>query len=107
MYSSRMAIGLLLAAAAAHAQSPVPPASAPPAAGGTPPALQYRSAFDGYRPNPQIEVESWSRANDVAAAIGGHVGLMKRDATPATPAKPAPSAATPASSPSGSAPTRP
>jgi len=108
-----MAFGLLFAAAAAHGQLPAPFASAPPAAGSTPATLQYRSAFDGYRPNPQIEIESWSRANDEAAAIGGHIGLMKHDATPAMPtkhtmpAKPAPSAATSASSPAGPVATKP
>lgn len=70
---------------AAHAQ----PASAPAAASGDgarPIAVApYRSAFEGFRPWRDEELQDWRRVNDEMKQLGGHNGHLR--APPA--AKPA------------------
>jgi hypothetical protein len=39
-------------------------------------ALEYRSAFAGYRPHREEEVADWRAVNDEVARIGGHVGIL-------------------------------
>ncbi|MDM0074492.1 hypothetical protein QTH90_08870 [Variovorax sp. J2P1-59] len=58
-----------LAVGAAVAQSPSTPAST--GVGGTPPALTYRSALDGYRPFADEKPIPWKVANDTAYNRGG------------------------------------
>ena len=36
------------------------------------PALEYRSAFDGYRGFKEQELKDWRGANDEVGAAGGH-----------------------------------
>ncbi len=62
------------------------PAAAAPAS--TRPALQYQSAFAGFRAYVDIEPIAWKKANDEAAAIGGPLGQMARDAHPGAVARP-------------------
>jgi hypothetical protein len=62
----------LLLAGAAAAQSagrmnPADPqASVPP--------VEYRSAFEGYRPFAEEDLRDWRKSNDAVGAAGGHAG---------------------------------
>ena len=38
------------------------------------PPVQYRSAFEGYRPFVEQELSDWRKANDEVGAAGGHAG---------------------------------
>lgn len=38
------------------------------------PAVEYRSAFAGYRPYSDPEVARWRELNEEAGRLGGHVG---------------------------------
>ena len=38
------------------------------------PAVTYRSAFEGYRPFAEQELQDWRKANDEVGAAGGHAG---------------------------------
>ena len=38
------------------------------------PPVQYRSAFEGYRPFADQELSDWRKANDEVGAAGGHAG---------------------------------
>ena len=63
MHWSRLLTGaFVVAAVAAHAQSP-----APLMAGGSATKLQYESAFTGYRPFAEAALLPWKRANSDAA----------------------------------------
>jgi hypothetical protein len=48
------------------------------------PPVEYRSAFDGYRPFVEPELRDWRRANEEVGAARGHGG---RNSEP-QPAKP-------------------
>ncbi len=79
MFLSRpLGAALVAAATAAHAQSPGSPAGASPA-----PQIRYESAFTDYRPYADVEIDSWKKANGVAAALGGHMGHVRREVMPA------------------------
>jgi hypothetical protein len=38
------------------------------------PPIEYRSAFEGYRPFTDQEAGDWRRANEEVGAAGGHAG---------------------------------
>ena len=38
------------------------------------PPLEYRSAFEGYRPFTDQELANWRRSNEEVGAAGGHAG---------------------------------
>ena len=57
--------------ASAAAASSVPGRADPTNANATIAALIYRSAFEGYRPNVEVEVGPWKDANDNVGRIGG------------------------------------
>jgi hypothetical protein len=38
------------------------------------PAVEYRSAFEGFRPFREEELQDWRGANDEVGAAGGHGG---------------------------------
>ena len=67
-----IAVPALLLAGTAAAQSagrenPLDPrAKAPP--------VEFRSAFEGYRPFAEQEMRDWRGANDEVGAAGGHAG---------------------------------
>ena len=42
------------------------------------PLIPYRSAFDSYRRLEEARPTPWREANDEAARIGGHVGILRR-----------------------------
>lgn len=84
----------LLAALPVSGQQAATPGQ-PAGAGATPPA--YRSVFDGYRPWRDTEPLSWRKANDDAAALGGHMGHVRGmvERAPAAPTTAVPPASKP------------
>lgn len=46
------------------------------------PPSNYRSAFEGYRSLEEPRPIAWREANDEAARIGGHVGVLRGKAEP-------------------------
>lgn len=46
----------------------------PPDAAAKAPAVEYRSALEGYRRFADQDVGNWRRANDEVGAAGGHAG---------------------------------
>jgi hypothetical protein len=64
-----------LAAGTASGQTPAHPDPADPAV--RVPAPTYRSAFEGYRRLEIGDPPRWREANDEAARIGGHVGILR------------------------------
>lgn len=38
------------------------------------PALEFRTAFEGYRPYAEEEQQDWRKANEEVGAAGGHAG---------------------------------
>lgn len=94
----------LLAALApplAYAADPVKPPPAVTDAGARVPQTRYESAFSGYQPYREQKLAPWREANEEAARIGGHIGILggasghathggtKPAVAPATSAKPA------------------
>jgi hypothetical protein len=65
-----VALPAVILAGAAAAQSAGRPSAADPKA--AVPAVQYRSAFEGYRPFADQELADWRKANEGVAAAGGH-----------------------------------
>lgn len=59
--------------------------------------VEYRSAFEGYRPFTDQEAVNWRRANEEVGTVGGHKGHLPGQGTganapvrpPLAPAKPA------------------
>jgi len=45
--------------------------------------LVYRSAFDGYQPDRELEAANWKQANDTVHAIGGWRSYARESAPPA------------------------
>jgi len=67
-----------LAAGTATAQIPARPDPTNPAA--RVPAPTYRSAFEGFRRLEETPRTGWREANDEAARIGGHLGILRDQA---------------------------
>jgi len=44
------------------------------------PAQVYRSAFEGYRNLDEAKPAAWRDANDAAARVGGHIGILREQA---------------------------
>jgi hypothetical protein len=38
------------------------------------PPVEFRSAFEGYRPFADLELQDWRKANEEVKAAGGHGG---------------------------------
>ena len=38
------------------------------------PAVEFRSAFEGYRPYVESELRDWRKSNEEVGAAGGHAG---------------------------------
>ena len=45
---------------------------------GKAPALEYRSAFEGYRRYAEPEVSGWREMNEEVGRIGGHAGMHRQ-----------------------------
>lgn len=74
---------LLLAALAAGnavAQEHERPDPADPKAPVAP--VTYKSAFEGYRSLEDPKPTPWRDANDEAARVGGHIGILREQAKP-------------------------
>jgi hypothetical protein len=76
------AVFFVVAAAAAGlaaAQQPRPNPGDPKA---PVPAIEHRSAFEGYRRYTEPEVSGWREMNEEVGRVGGHVGIVRgqRDA---------------------------
>jgi hypothetical protein len=67
-----------LAAGTATAQIPARPDLTDPEA--RVPAPTYRSAFEGFRRLEETPRTDWRQANDEAARIGGHIGVLRDQA---------------------------
>ena len=67
-----------LAAGTATAQIPARPDLTDPEA--RVPAPTYRSAFEGFRRLEETPRMDWRQANDEAARIGGHIGVLRDQA---------------------------
>jgi hypothetical protein len=63
---------LAVAVGAAHAQGERRPNPTDPQA--KVPAVEFRSAFEGYRPFADQEMRDWRGANDEVGRAGGHGG---------------------------------
>lgn len=70
-----IALAALTAGAAASAQTGVRPDPADPEA--RTPAPVYRSAFEGFRRVEDAPRPNWREANEEAARIGGHIGILR------------------------------
>ena len=46
------------------------------------PASPYRSAFEGFRGQEESKPVPWREANDEAARIGGHLGILRGQGKP-------------------------
>lgn len=67
-----------LAAGTVSAQTPARPDPADSAA--RVPAPTYRSAFEGFRRLDEAPRRDWREANEEAARIGGHIGILREQA---------------------------
>jgi len=79
---------LAVAPLAALAQKGQLPAPADPRAAS--PALEYRSAFEGYRAYTDPGMANWREVNDEAGRLNGHVGHVPGSVPPRGAAAPAP-----------------
>lgn len=93
-----VALAMAIAGAAAAQNAPQRDPKDPSAAV---PAITYRSAFEGYQPFVDQELQSWRKANEEVGAARGHKGHGAGQGTgknaparpplvPATPSTPAP-----------------
>ncbi len=67
-----------LATGAASAQTGTRPDPADPQARA--PAPVYRSAFEGFRRLESGQRPNWREANEEAARVGGHIGILRDQA---------------------------
>ena len=67
-----------LAAGTATAQAPARPDPGDPAARA--PAPTYRSPFEGFQRLEEAPRRGWREANEEAARIGGHIGILREQA---------------------------
>lgn len=56
------------------------------------PPVEYRSAFEGYRPFAEQDLANWRRSNDEVGAAGGHAGLLRGQVPGVPTTKPQPGA---------------
>ena len=54
------------------------------------PAVEYRSAFEGYRPYAETELRDWRKSNEEVGAAGGHAGHKPGQGAGAQTSKPQP-----------------
>lgn len=71
MYKRMVLLLAAAAAATAVAQQPQPHPGDPKAKA---PAIEYRSAFEGYRRFADEEPRDWRKSNEEVGAAGGHGG---------------------------------
>ena len=44
------------------------------------PPVEFRSAFEGYRPYAEPELRDWRKSNEEVGAAGGHAGHQRKPA---------------------------
>lgn len=54
------------------------------------PPVEYRSAFEGYRPYTEPELRDWRKSNEEVGAAGGHAGHRPTQGEGAQSSKPQP-----------------
>jgi hypothetical protein len=84
-FSRTLGAALFAAATAALAQQPAA-------------RLEYRSAFEGYRPHGETDLKDWRSANDTVRDVGGW-RTYAREAADADPVAPSPPVPAPAAAP--------
>lgn len=72
--------GLAVAQTGDRADARDPRAKAPP--------VEYRSAFEGYRPYAEAELRDWRKSNEEVGAAGGHAGHKPGQGPGAATSKP-------------------
>ena len=78
----------LMIATAAFAQRDGRPDPRDPRAKAAP--VEYRSAFEGYRPFVDTELRDWRKSNEEVGAAGGHAGQRSGQGAGAQSSKPQP-----------------
>lgn len=80
---------MLFALAAATAGSAAAQARPDPAdAKAKAPPVEYRSAFEGYKPYAEPELAPWRAVNEDVRRVGGHIGMMRAQSRDKPQAKP-------------------
>lgn len=87
MYKAVFVAVLIPASGVAAAQQALPHPGDPKA---KVPAVEYRSAFEGYQPFADQEAAAWRRANEEVGAAGGHFGRRPGRGAGAQTSKPQP-----------------
>ena len=90
-----LAVPVLLFAGAAAAQQHGRPDPRDPRAKA--PAVEYRSALEGYRPYAEPELRDWRKSNEEVGAAGGHAGHRPGQGPGAQTTKPQPGTPAPRS----------
>lgn len=83
-----VALPALLLAGVAAAQGDGRPDPRDPRAKAPP--VEYRSAFEGYRPYAEPELSDWRKSNEEVGAAGGHAGHRPGQGEGAQTSKPQP-----------------
>lgn len=52
------------------------------------PAVEHRSALEGYRRYEEPQVGGWRELNDETGRVGGHLGILRGQTGAKAPAKP-------------------
>lgn len=84
---------LLAASAAATAAAQQPQRPDPGNPGARVPAIEHRSAFEGYRRYADPEVAGWREMNQEVGRVGGHLGIVRGQGEAAKPGAKAPAQA--------------
>jgi hypothetical protein len=56
----------------------------------TVPPVEFRSAFEGYRPYAEQELRDWRKSNEEVGAAGGHAGQRRGQGPGSETSKPQP-----------------
>ena len=80
MYKRIVLLLAVGAAATAEAQQPQRPDPADPKARA--PAIEHRSAFEGYRRYAEPELAGWREMNQEVGRVGGHLGIVREQSRP-------------------------
>jgi len=73
MYKQMLFALAAVTAGSAAAQARPDPADARAKA----PPVEYRSAFEGYRPYTEPELAPWRAVNEEVRQVGGHLGIVR------------------------------
>jgi hypothetical protein len=85
------ALGLCAFFALPAAVAASPPGNDPTQANAAVPRIEFKSAFEGYRPAREVNVGSWRAANETVGSIGGWRAYAREAHGQASPVDPSPS----------------